>query len=384
MADSKAGRKTLSHEERLDWLRLTRSENVGPVTFRKLLQHFGTARQALEMLPEMSRRGGSAKALRICRIEDAERELAQATRLGCRLIGLEEPEYPAALRVADGAPPILTVKGNPAILARPAVAIVGSRNASALGCKFTHSLAMGIGRAGYAIVSGLARGIDAAAHEAALESGTVAVMAGGLDRPYPPQNIPLLESICQSKHGAAVSEMPLGWEPRARDFPRRNRIIAGIGLGLVVIEAAKKSGSLISARIAGELGRIVFAVPGSPLDPRAKGTNDLIRDGAILTGSADDVLEVLAPLAGQSACDRQLPLVLEEDIPALREAAPTEPGRALVTGALGPAPTGIDDIVRHTELPPAEVYMVLLELDLAGRLTRHPGGSISLLPVRTG
>ncbi|MCP4998167.1 MAG: DNA-protecting protein DprA [Hyphomicrobiales bacterium] len=384
MTTSEAGRKTLSHEERLDWMRLTRSENVGPVTFRKLLRRFGTARQALEMLPEMSRRGGSAKPLRICRPEDAERELAQATELGYRLIGLKEPEFPPALRAADGAPPILTVKGNAAILTRPAVAIVGSRNASALGCKITHRLAMGIGQAGYSIVSGLARGIDAAAHEAALESGTVAVMAGGLDKPYPPQNIPLLESICQSEHSAAVSEMPLGWEPRARDFPRRNRIIAGISLGLVVVEATKKSGSLISARIAGELGRIVFAVPGSPLDLRAKGTNDLIRDGAILTGSADDVLEALAPLAGQPACDRQLPLVLEEDIPASQESAPTDSVRARIAGALGPAPIGIDDLVRHTELPPAEVYLVLLELDLAGRLARHPGGCVSLLPGRSG
>ncbi|MEX3009299.1 DNA-processing protein DprA [Hoeflea sp. TYP-13] len=381
MAERGMDRKSLSQEDRIAWLRLVRSENVGPVTFRKLVRRFGSAQQALDMLPEMSRRGGSAKTLRICSYEAAEREMADAERLGCRMIGLEEPDYPSALRAADGAPPLLTVKGSPSALTRPSVAIVGSRNASAVGGKIARSLAAGIGRAGYTITSGLARGIDAAAHEAALGSGTIAVMAGGLDRPYPPQNIPLLQSICESDSGIAVSEMPLDWEPRARDFPRRNRIIAGIGLGLIVVEAAKKSGSLISARIAGELGRLVFAVPGSPLDPRARGTNDLIKDGAILTSDADDVLQALAPLSGKTGPLDQLPLFREEEeIAPSAQIAPTDSDRTRVAQALGPAPVGIDDLVRHTDLPPAEIYVVLLELDLAGRLARHPGGSVSLLP----
>ncbi|MDF2371721.1 MAG: DNA-processing protein DprA [Rhizobiaceae bacterium] len=374
------GNKTsLTDQQRLSWLRLTRTDNVGPVTFQKLLQRYGDAQTALEMLPELSRMGGSAKPLKICTAADAERELERAGRLGCRMIGLCEPDYPEALRMADSAPPLLTVMGNPAALTRPSVSIVGSRNASVIGNKIARSLAVGIARAGYTITSGLARGIDAAAHEAALPTGTIAVLAGGLDRPYPPQNVPLLKQICTSGHGVAVSEMPLGWEPRARDFPRRNRIIAGIGLGLVVVEAAKKSGSLISARMAGELGRLVFAVPGSPMDPRAKGTNDLIKDGAILTSEADDVITALAPLAGPARPLGQLPLGLDEE--PHREAMgtlPTQPNRQRLIEALGPTPVEIDDLVRHIGLPPADVYMVLLELDLAGRLERHPGGMVSM------
>ena len=374
------GNKTsLTDQQRLSWLRLTRTDNVGPVTFQKLLQRYGDAQTALEMLPELSRMGGSAKPLKICTAADAERELERAGRLGCRMIGLCEPDYPEALRMADSAPPLLTVMGNPAALTRPSVSIVGSRNASVIGNKIARSLAVGIARAGYTITSGLARGIDAAAHEAALPTGTIAVLAGGLDRPYPPQNVPLLKQICTSGHGVAVSEMPLGWEPRARDFPRRNRIIAGIGLGLVVVEAAKKSGSLISARMAGELGRLVFAVPGSPMDPRAKGTNDLIKDGAILTSEAEDVIAALAPMAGPAQTLGQLPLGLDEE--SHRDAMgalPTQSNRQRLIEALGPTPVEIDDLVRHIGLPPADVYMVLLELDLAGRLERHPGGMVSM------
>jgi len=374
------GNKTsLTDQQRLSWLRLTRTDNVGPVTFQKLLQRYGDAQTALEMLPELSRMGGSAKPLNICTAADAERELERAGRLGCRMIGLCEPDYPEALRMADSAPPLLTVMGNPAALTRPSVSIVGSRNASVIGNKIARSLALGIARAGYTITSGLARGIDAAAHEAALPTGTIAVLAGGLDRPYPPQNVPLLKQICTSGHGVAVSEMPLGWEPRARDFPRRNRIIAGIGLGLVVVEAAKKSGSLISARMAGELGRLVFAVPGSPMDPRAKGTNDLIKDGAILTSEAEDVIAALAPMAGPAQPLGQLPLGLDEEPHRdAMGALPTQSNRQRLIEALGPTPVEIDDLVRHIGLPPADVYMVLLELDLAGRLERHPGGMVSM------
>ncbi|MEM6461035.1 MAG: DNA-processing protein DprA [Pseudomonadota bacterium] len=380
MTHGESALKSLSDSERLDWLQLARSENVGPVTFRKLLRHFGSAGKALAALPDMARRGGASRSPRICSKGDAERELERAATFGCRMIGLSEPVYPAALRAAESAPALLTVRGHIDVLSRPAVAIVGSRNASVVGCKIARNLAAGVAGAGYATVSGLARGIDAAAHEATVETGTIAVMAGGLDRPYPPQNIELLEAICENGQSAAISEMPFGWEPRARDFPRRNRIIAGVGLGLVVVEAARKSGSLISARIAGELGRLVFAVPGSPLDPRARGTNDLIRDGAILTAEPDDLLEALAPLTGKDARFNQpMPSLEEEAVPAI-DAKPSEEIRTHIATALGPAPAAVDDLVRHTGLPPSEVYMVLLELDLAGRLTRHPGGSVSLLP----
>lgn len=374
---------SLTDRQRLAWLRLTRSENVGPVTFHKLLQRFGSAETALEQLPELSLRGGAAKTLRICPVDEAERELELAERLGLQLVALSEPDYPAALRMIDAAPPILTMRGNPHILERPSVAIVGSRNASAVGHKMARTLATGIGQAGFSITSGLARGIDAAAHDAAIATGTIAVLAGGMDRPYPPQNIPLLDDICASRNGIAVSEMPLGWEPRARDFLRRNRIIAGISLGLVVVEAAKRSGSLISARLAGQFGRLVFAVPGSPLDPRAYGTNDLIKEGALLTSEPQDVVDAMTPLAGTTSIPTQLPLQLEEEQDVSSDAPPpTQSGRVQVVEALGPSPIEIDYLVRLTQLSPAEVYMVLLELDLAGRLARHPGGLVSMIPLQ--
>ncbi|WP_419912533.1 DNA-processing protein DprA [Hoeflea sp.] len=382
MAQAGPDCRKLSEKERLAWLRLARTENVGPVTFRKLIGRFGSATTALEALPGLSRNGGSKRDPRICSSDAAAIELEAADRLGCQLVCSCEPQYPSALRSADGAPPLLTVKGSMSAFARPFVAIVGSRNASAVGGRIARTLSADIGESGYGIVSGLARGIDAAAHEAALETGTVAVMAGGLDRPYPPQNIALFEKICAGGNSAAVSEMPLGWEARARDFPRRNRIIAGMALGLIVVEAAKKSGSLISARLAGELGRLVFAVPGSPLDPRAKGTNDLIKDGAILTTGAGDVVDALAPLSGNLTSHGGAQMMFEEEkIAVEQQAGPTDRSRTQVAGALGPAPVAIDEIVRHTGLLPAEIYVVLLELDLAGRLARHPGGMVSLLPA---
>lgn len=373
--------QTLTDTERTDWLRLARSENVGPITFDRLVRQFGSAGEALEALPGLARRGGSAGPLRICPRDQAERELERLTNLDCQLVARCEPAYPAALAAADAAPPVLTVCGSTDVLTRPAVAIVGSRNASAVGCRLARELARGLGEGGFVVVSGLARGIDAAAHEASVEYGTIAAMAGGIDRPYPPENIPLLETICQSGSGAAVTEMPLGWEPRARDFPRRNRIIAGIGLGLVVVEAAHKSGSLISARIAGELGRIVFAVPGSPMDPRAAGTNTLIRDGAILTASADDILQTLAPLAGDPK-PPSTPDLFREDSKAVlpKVTATTSDQHRQISDALGAAPTALDDLVRHTGLAPPQVHAVLLELDLAGRLARHPDGCVSLVP----
>jgi len=371
--------QALTESQRLSWLQLARSENVGSITFRRLIDHYGSAEDALHALPDLSRRGGLRRQPRLCSRGDAEREMERAHHLGCLFIAACEPGYPQALRWADGSPPLLAVRGDVAVLEKPSVSIVGSRNASITGLKIARALALGIGRAGYAVTSGLARGIDAESHRAALASGTIAVLAGGLDRPYPPQNIELLEAICDG--GAAVSEMPFGWAPRASDFPRRNRIIAGLSLGLVVVEAARKSGSLISARLAGELGRLVFAVPGSPLDPRAKGTNDLIRDGAILTTEAADIVQALKPMGGGD----QGILNLEETetgpmVPAAPARSLTVDDRTRIVEALGPAPVDMDSIMRHTGLPPSEIYLALLELDLAGRLERHPGGMVSVPP----
>jgi DNA processing protein len=367
----------LTERQRIAWLRLIRSDNVGPVTFRELINHCGSAENALAMLPELSARGGASRAIRIATVDEAERELERAARHGARFIGIGEPDYPPALRQIEGAPPLIAAKGDLGIATRPSVGIVGSRNASISGSKFAAMIARDAGRAGYTVTSGLARGIDTAAHRASLETGTIAVLAGGLDQPYPPENIPLLEEIT-SGAGLAVSEMPFGWEPRARDFPRRNRLIAGISLGVVVVEAADRSGSLITARLAGDFGRLVFAVPGSPLDPRCQGTNGLLKNGAIVTTGSADVLEALAPLA-------QIDLFFD---PAVEEPLgeggsdmlppPDDDVRALIASALGPTPVEIDDIIRHTGLPAASVYLVLLELDLAGRLHRHPGGMVSL------
>lgn len=379
MSDDSAGRNgiALSERQRIAWLRLIRSDNVGPATFRDLINHFGSAETALEMLPELSRRGGSTRAIRVASVAEAEKELRAAHRFGARFIGIGEPDYPPALRQIDGAPPLLAAKGNFSIGTVPSLGIVGSRNASISGTKFAAMIARDAGRAGYSIISGLARGIDTAAHRASLDTGTVAALAGGLDQPYPPENIGLLEEITEG-NGLAISEMPFGWEPRARDFPRRNRLIAGVSLGLAVVEAASRSGSLITARYAADFGRLVFAVPGSPLDPRCHGTNGLLKDGAIVTTEAQDILQALAPL---SRIDLFTPPQAEE--PGEHDTGPMAPppnedDRMRITDALGPTPVEIDDIIRHTGFSASAVYLVLLELDLAGRLHRHPGGLVSL------
>ena len=362
----------LSDEDRLQWLRLIRSEHVGPRTFRGLIDHFGSAGAALAALPDLARRGGATRAGRICSRTEAERELDDARALGVSFVGVSEPDYPAALRAIADPPPLIAVRGKLASFALPAVAIVGSRNASAAGMRFAERIAYDVGQAGFAIVSGLARGIDAAAHRASVSTGTIAVLAGGHDRVYPPQHVGLLQDIL--REGAALSEMPLGWEPRARDFPRRNRLISGLALGVALVEAATQSGSLITARLALEQGREVFAVPGSPLDPRAEGTNRLIKEGATLVTEAADILSVLRPIAGQ-------PLGLRAEEP---ESPPVgdEPGdreRARIVGLLGPTPVAIDDLVRLSGAPPSVVRMVLLELEIAGRLERHGGGLVSLI-----
>ena len=371
----------LTERQRIAWLRLIRSDNVGPVTFRELINHFGSAETALDMLPELSRRGGASRSIRVASKAEAERELEIAERHGAGFVGIGEPDYPPLLRQIDGAPPLLAVKGNRQVAGLPAVGIVGARNASISGMKFASLLAREIGRTGYAIVSGLARGIDTAAHRASLDTGTVAAMAGGLDKPYPPENIGLLAELTEGQ-GLAVSEMPFGWEPRARDFPRRNRLIAGMSFGLVVVEAAVRSGSLITARNAADFGRLVFAVPGSPLDPRCEGTNGLLKDGATITTTPEDVLEGLRPLvepdlfsstrsgAGEPGSETSPPLRLP----------PSDGEREKIAEALSQVPAEIDEIIRHTGVPAATVYLVLLELDLAGRLHRHVSGGVSIAP----
>ncbi len=377
--DTGSARRTgvaLTEKQRIAWLRLIRSDNVGPSTFRDLINHYGSAEAALAMLPELSQRGGSTRSVRIADERDALRELEAAHRFGARFVGIGEPDYPPALREIDGAPPLLAVKGNMSVATKPAIGMVGSRNASVSGAKFTAIIARICGEAGYAVVSGLARGIDTAAHRASLSTGTIAAMAGGLDQPYPPENIGLLNDIWDG-NGLAVSEMPFGWEPRARDFPRRNRLIAGISLGVVVVEAATRSGSLITARLAGEFGRLVFAVPGSPLDPRCEGTNGLLKDGAMIVTSPDDIVEALRPLA-EPDLFRPRPAAPPVERSGPLAAPPDDADRDHIVEALGPTPVEIDDIVRHTGLSISAVHSVLLELDMAGRLHRHPGGLVSI------
>ncbi len=363
----------LTDEQRIDWLRLFRSQNVGPRTFRTLLNHFGGARPALEALPELARRGGSA-APQIYSRAQAEREIDAARKLGVTFVAIGEADYPHRLQAIDDAPPLIAVRGNSTVLALPAVAIVGSRNASAAGLKLTQRLAHGLGEAGFATTSGLARGIDAAAHKASLDTGTIAVLAGGHDRLYPPEHADLLNAILPA--GIALSEMPFGWEPRARDFPRRNRLISGLSLGVVIVEAAKRSGSLITARLALEQGREVFAVPGSPLDPRAEGTNGLLKQGATPVTEAADIVSALRPMIG-------VELPAREGEPAGGEAeADAEPGageRSRVVGLLSPAPVSVDDLIRLSKTSPRVVRIVLLELEIAGRLERHGGGLVSLI-----
>ena len=365
------GTRHLTDAQRIDWLRLIRSDNVGPRTFRSLINHFGSARSALERLPDLARRGGAARPGRICSEDDARAELAASEKLGVHLVAPDEDGYPPRLATLDDAPPLLGVRGARDVLMRPVIAIVGSRNASGAGLKFAGTLARDLGDAGFVIASGLARGIDQAAHRASLASGTVAVLAGGHDKVYPPEHEDLLAELIGTG-GAAISEMPLGHAPRARDFPRRNRLISGAALGVVVVEAALRSGSLITARIAAEQGREVFAVPGSPLDPRAAGTNDLIKQGATLTTEASDVINAVEPIMG-----RPLALREPEDEPLASE--PEVDDRARIVSLLGPSPISLDDLIRMAATSPAIVRTVLLELELAGRLERHGGGLVSLV-----
>jgi DNA processing protein len=394
----------LSDQQRFDWLRLVRSENVGPRTFRALITNCGGAGAALKALPDLARRGGATRPIRVAAAEDIERELIAARKIGVRFVALGEPDYPPLLRQIDSAPPVLALRGRAEALRTAAVAIVGSRNASAAGLMFAERLARGLGQAGYVIISGLARGIDQRAHVASLETGAVGVLAGGHGKPYPADAVPLMERMVDT--GAVVSEMPIEWEPRGRDFPRRNRIVSGLALGTVVVEAARGSGSLITARFALEQNRQVFAVPGSPLNPRAEGTNDLLKQGASICTGADDVLTALAPVRSsdlgallETGGEPGEPLWGEQSLfgvdpestprtragdefddaggTAYRTGDDAEAARERIVALLGPSPITLDELGRAAEAPARAVRVALLELELAGRI-EYSGDRVAL------
>lgn len=346
------------------------------MTFYALLRRFGSARAALDAVPRLGRRN-----LAVCSRGAGEKEMTALARLGARLVCWGEPAYPETLANIEDAPPLLTLLGRDELLTAPTVAIVGARNASASGKRLAHELAAGLGEAGVVVASGMARGIDAAAHGGALATGSVAVVAGGVDVVYPPENRGLYDAL--ARDGAVVAELPLGIEPQARHFPRRNRIISGLSLGIVVVEAAAKSGSLITARFALEQGREVFAVPGSPLDPRSRGANDLLRNGATLTETAADIVTQLGPLLHGAPLpprrpgrQRDLPLAtpLPGPAPATIEG---DDGLDLILEKLSPTPVAVDELVRQCQLSAAAVATLLLELELAGRIERHPGNLVS-------
>ncbi len=351
-------------------LRLIRSDNIGPITYAQLIARFGSAERALAAIPDLAARGGG-RAPRLAERAAIEREMAQVAAFGASYLFLGESDYPDLLAQVDSAPPALIVKGDVALLKRQCIAMVGARNASAAACRFARILAQALGERGAMVVSGLARGIDSAAHDGALATGTIGVIAGGIDVVYPPENEARQAAVAE--HGLLVAEQPPGTEPRSRHFPYRNRIIAGLAAGTVVVEAAPKSGSLITARLAAEQGREVMAVPGSPLDPRAQGCNLLIRDGATLVQNADDVLEALAPIHPGAVAARRDGFT-SDPVPA--DAEDTE--RNAVIDLLGPVAVPVDELIRQSALPPAIVQTVLLELELAGRLERHAGGRVSL------
>lgn len=364
-------RAALNDTERRAWLRLARTQNVGPTTFAALLARFGSAAAALAEVPRLAQRGGGSGPLRIPSDADTGRELDALERLGGRLIACCEPDFPQGLVALDPPPPVISVLGRSDLLKSEMIAIVGARNSSALGRKFATQIATDLGRAGFVVVSGMARGIDTAAHEGSLPSGTCAAVAGGVDIIYPPENAGLYERM--KVQGLIVSEMPVGLSPQARHFPRRNRIISGLARGVVIVEAAEGSGSLITANFALEQGREVFAVPGSPLDPRAKGTNRLIREGATLTESADDVISGLRSPAGR--------MFREPDAtPEPFGADDADAGRIRreIEELLGPSPVEIDELVRQCGASVPAVLIVLLELELAGRVHRHSGNRVSL------
>ncbi len=360
----------LSQEEAFARIRLLRSPNVGPVSFRQLLRRFGSAEAALEALPDLAGRGGVA--YRPAPADRAAREIAAVRAAGARYLFHDSPDYPPLLAELDSAPPILTYRGEVALARRPCVAIVGARNASAAAVKLARQFAADLAEAGLVVVSGLARGIDGAAHQAALTGGTIGVIASGIDIAYPPEHRDLQEEVAQ--RGLLLAEQPPGTEPLARHFPSRNRIIAGLAAGTVVVEAAPKSGSLITARLAAEAGREVMAIPGSPLEARSQGCNELIREGAVLVQSAADVIELVSAFDGVPRSSfREVPAAFEAQTDELSD-TPADIAALLTT-----APIGVDELIRQSGDSPAAVQLALLELELAGRLVRHAAGRVSLI-----
>lgn len=364
----------LTRSQRTAWLRLIRTENVGPATFRQLLNRFGSAEAAIDALPGLLKRTG--KPPRITSQMQAEDELAGLERYGAKLVATGETDYPDLLNYIPASPPLVTMAGGENLDWARTVGMVGARNASSAGIKMTRTLALDLGERGYTIVSGLARGIDTAAHKASLTTGTIAVLAGGFDKIYPDENIPLAHDILDNG-GALLTEMPLGWEPRARDFPRRNRLVSGLSLGIVVVEAAKRSGSLITARLALEQNRDVFAVPGSPLDPRAEGGNALIQQGAKLITNAQDIIDSLgsADPARNALFDPDWEPDFTETHPA---EAPTDSDKSRLLSSLSTTPVEVDEIIRQTGLPVSTIQLLLLELDLSGEIEWSSGQLVAL------
>lgn len=365
----------LDDAEKLAWLRLFRTENVGPVTFYQLIENFGTAQKAIEALPSLARRGGRLKNISVYDAGNALAEIEALEKTGGRMIFAAENSYPLALAAIDDAPPVISIVGNERLLNLPSIGVVGARNASLNGRKFAEKISRELGQAGQIVVSGLARGIDASAHTGALPYGTVACVAGGVDIIYPPENAKLYEQI--KFEGCIIAESPLGMEPLARHFPRRNRIIAGLSSGVVVVEATLKSGSLITARMATEAGRDVYAIPGHPFDPRAAGPNKLIQDGATLVLGADDILQNIRDYSATRH-------ILSEDVqagwtPAGLPEQDTDDAREIILQNLSSAPVTVDELVRNCHLTVPATQMVLLELELAGRIQRLPANRIVLI-----
>ncbi|HUX80539.1 MAG TPA: DNA-processing protein DprA [Alphaproteobacteria bacterium] len=359
-----------SDEELLSWLQLVRSENVGPLTFHRLLKRYKTPYEALKALPNLASQGGLERPLNIARLADVERELEATRDCGGEILTFNDPLYPPLLRHIDSAPPVLTVKGRLELLQMPLFAIVGARNASAMGKKMAYQFADGLGKQGWVITSGLARGIDAAAHHGSLSHGTIAVLAGGLDQIYPPENEALYTQI--GEEGVLLAESPFGTKPQATLFPRRNRIISGLSQCILVVEAALKSGSLITARCALEQGRDIFAIPGHPLDPRAKGGNQLIKNGAILVETLEDIGHEISPLTPQMLADPSASFEEGPPSPSLNKV------RHLLNENLSIVPISVDELIRECQLSASDVWVVLLEMEIAGRLERLPGGKVSL------
>lgn len=373
---SETGTRPLRPTEKLDWLQLIRSENVGPITFFRLLERFGSAAAALDALPALAQRGGGKRRIKVCPRAAAEEELEATKAIGAGLIARGEPEYPPLLAQIEDPPPLISVLGHVHLLGKRAVAMVGARNASINGQRFARAVAADLGSGGLLVVSGMARGIDSKAHEGALATGTAAVLGGGVDVVYPKENQALYDGIRES--GVLMSEVAPGTVPQARHFPRRNRIISGLCRGVIVVEASLKSGSLITARMALEQGREVFAVPGAPGDPRCQGTNRMIREGAVLTESASDVVQVLDEMA-RSPLGEGKHIDFEGKISVLPSESEVADARSVIEKGLDTSPVAVDEIIRSCQLSSAVVSMVLLELELAGRLERHSGNQVSLI-----